>query len=81
MKDNHALGYKVLAYNNPYISTSLAPAKSDLDYGKAHGLFALTPEGPIGETFFISGQALSTFRACTKVATRGPRHECGQMLQ
>lgn len=27
------------------------------------------------------GQALSTFRACTKVATRGPRHECGQMLQ
>jgi len=27
------------------------------------------------------GQALSTFRACTKLATRGPRHECGQMLQ
>ena len=27
------------------------------------------------------GPARSTFTACTKVATRGPRHECGQMLQ
>jgi Flp pilus assembly protein TadD len=27
------------------------------------------------------GQARSTFTACTKVATRGPRHECAQMLQ
>ena len=55
--DAHASGYKVMAYNNPYVSTSLASAKADLEYGKAHGLFAMTPEGAIGETFFISGQS------------------------
>jgi len=54
--DAHALGYKVLAYNTPYISTSLDKAKSDLDYAKANGLLAMTPEGTIGETFFISGE-------------------------
>jgi alpha-glucosidase (family GH31 glycosyl hydrolase) len=58
-KDVHALGYKVLAYNNPYVSTSLEKAKSDLEFGKSHGLLALTPEGTIGETFFISGQSQS----------------------
>jgi sulfoquinovosidase len=52
----HALGYKVMAYNNPYISTSIAKAKEDLEYGKSRGLFAMTPEGSIGETFFISGE-------------------------
>src|SRR4029079_10375870 len=57
VKDLHALGYKVLAYNNPYISTSIDRAKPDLDYGKAHGLLALTAEGKVGETFFISGQS------------------------
>lgn len=56
-KDVHAQGFKVLAYNNPYVSTSLAGAKDDLAYGKAHGLFALQPDGTIGETFFISGQS------------------------
>jgi len=62
VKDVHALGYKVLAYNNPYVSTSMALAKDDLAYGTAHGLFALTPEGKPGETFFISGasQTLAT---------------------
>ena len=57
VKDAHALGYKVLAYNNPYISTSLAGAKDDLEYGKSHGLLALTPEGKLGEAFFISGSS------------------------
>lgn len=56
-KGLHAQGFKVLAYNNPYVSTSLAPAKDDLAYGKANGLFALQPDGTIGETFFISGQS------------------------
>ncbi|NVL83883.1 hypothetical protein, partial [Escherichia coli] len=54
--DVHALGFKVLPYNNPYTSTPIAAAQSDLDYGESHGLFALTPEGNVGETFFISGQ-------------------------
>jgi alpha-glucosidase (family GH31 glycosyl hydrolase) len=52
----HAWGYKVMAYNNPYVSTSKPEAASDLAYGKDHGLFAMTPEGTIGETFFISGE-------------------------
>ena len=56
VKDAHAAGYKVLAYNNPYVSTSIDRAKDDLAYGKAHGLFALTPEGTVGEAFFISGR-------------------------
>jgi alpha-glucosidase (family GH31 glycosyl hydrolase) len=62
VRDAHAVGYKVMAYNNPYISTSIDAAKSDLEYGKAHGLFAMTPEGTVGETFFISGtpQTLAT---------------------
>ena len=55
--DVHAQGYKVLGYYNPYISTSLAKGKSDLDYATAHGLLALTPEGKPGETFFISGES------------------------
>ncbi len=56
-KSLHDQGFKVLAYNNPYVSTSLAGAKDDLAYGKAHGLFALQPDGTVGETFFISGQS------------------------
>ena len=54
--DAHAAGYKVMAYNNPYVSTSIAAAAGDLAYGKDHGLFALTADGAVGETFFISGQ-------------------------
>ncbi|HSO36502.1 MAG TPA: TIM-barrel domain-containing protein [Labilithrix sp.] len=57
VKDAHALGYKVLDYNNPYISTSIDRAKEDLAYGTSHGLLALTPEGTPGETFFISGSS------------------------
>lgn len=53
--DAHAWGYKVMAYNNPYVSTSRSEAASDLAYGKDHGYFALTPEGAVGETFLISG--------------------------
>ncbi len=58
----HAWGFKVMAYNNPYVSISKASAASDLAYGKERGLFALTQEGNVGETEFISGeiQALAT---------------------
>ena len=50
----HAWGYKVMAYNNPYISITFESARSDLDYGKENGLFLLDGTQP-GETFFISG--------------------------
>ncbi len=52
----HANGFKVMAYNNPYVSSSKAEAAADLAYGKERGLFAKTPEGTLGETFFISGE-------------------------
>jgi len=56
-RDAHAWGFKVMAYNNPYISTSKPHAEADLAYGKERRLFAMTAEGTIGETFFISGDA------------------------
>lgn len=52
----HAWGYKVMAYNNPYVSTSKSEAAADLAHGRERGFFALTPEGTIGETEFISGE-------------------------
>ena len=68
-RDAHAWGFKVMAYNNPYISTSKPQAEADLAYGKERGLFAMTAEGTIGETFFISGDAQT-------LATNRP-HEAG----
>ncbi len=55
-RDAHAWGYKVMAYNNPYVSTSKPEAAGDLTHGKERRYFALTAEGEIGETFFISGE-------------------------
>ncbi len=52
----HAAGYKVMAYNNPYVSMSIDRAAQDFAYGKDHGLFALDADGKVGETFFISGE-------------------------
>ncbi len=53
----HAAGFKVMAYNNPYVSMTIDRSADDLAYGREHGLFVLTAEGKIAETFFISGQA------------------------
>ncbi len=55
-KTAHAWGYKVMAYNNPYVSISKPEAGGDLAYGKERGFFAMTPEGTVGETEFISGE-------------------------
>jgi sulfoquinovosidase len=56
IENAHAAGYKVMAYNNPYVSSSIEKSRGDLEYGKANGLFVMTPEGTVGETFFISGE-------------------------
>lgn len=59
-------------------AVSVGTQSIELDPSDAEAWLVLgAAEMAIGER----GQALSTFRACTKVATRGPRHECGQMLQ
>jgi alpha-glucosidase (family GH31 glycosyl hydrolase) len=72
IENAHAAGYKVMAYNNPYVSSSLEKARGDLEYGKSNGLFVLTPEGTIGETFFISGepQTLATIDLTKAEAVR-----------
>jgi alpha-glucosidase (family GH31 glycosyl hydrolase) len=53
----HAYGYKVMAYNNPYVSMSKPEAASDLAYGERSRLFAMTADDQVGQTFFISGSA------------------------
>ncbi len=54
----HTLGYKVMAYNNPYVAAKNDAAKADYDYGKANGYFVKGPDGEPALTFFISGQPL-----------------------
>ncbi|WP_146653800.1 TIM-barrel domain-containing protein [Labilithrix luteola] len=54
----HAAGYKVVAYNNPYVAFGKDGSKQDADFGAANGLFAKTPEGAVGKTTFISGELL-----------------------
>lgn len=58
----HALGFKVMAYNNPYVSITIPSGKEDLDYGTSRGFFAMTPDGKVAPTHFISGspQELAT---------------------
>lgn len=53
----HANGFKVMAYNTPFVSSSKSSAAADLAYGQQHGLFATMPDGKLAETFFISGDA------------------------
>jgi len=55
----HALGFKVMAYNTPYVSTTLPAAREDLERGKQADLFAKTADGALAETFFISGEPQS----------------------
>ncbi len=55
----HEAGFKVMAYNNPYVSASLEPARADFEYGAANGFFLLDDTGAIAETFFISGEPQS----------------------
>jgi alpha-glucosidase len=56
--DAHAWGFKVMAYNNPYVATTKPSAAEDLAFGRDRRLFAMTAENMIGETEFISGEPL-----------------------
>lgn len=56
--DAHALGYKVMAYNNPYVAANHPNAAADYAYGKEHGYFVVGPDGEPQITVFISGQLL-----------------------
>ena len=66
-----------------------ALSKGDVRTAVAVGTQSVEADPSDAEAWLVLGaaalgersQALSTFRACAKVATRGPRHECGQMLR
>lgn len=54
----HALGYKVMAYNNPYVAANHPNAADDYAFGKERGFFVKGPDGEPQITFFISGELL-----------------------
>ncbi len=54
----HAAGYKVMAYNNPYVAANDDKAAADYAFGVANGYFVKKPDGtPVTDTF-ISGSLL-----------------------
>ncbi len=55
----HAKGYKVVAYNNPYVASDDEKAADDYAYGVANDLFVKLPDGKPALTFFISGKGLN----------------------
>ena len=58
----HANGFKVMAYNNPYVSASAAGSATDYRYGDEHHFFEMSPDGGSATSFFLSGgaQTIST---------------------
>ncbi len=54
----HALGYKVMAYNNPYVAANHPNAAADFAFGKERGYFVRGPDLEPQITFFISGELL-----------------------
>lgn len=57
-KSLHDLGYKAMAYNNPYVAESVPSAAVDYAFGKEHGYFVEDPSGQPSLTEFISGKLL-----------------------
>jgi len=57
-KTLHEAGYKVMAYNNPYVAANNDSSASDYAYGVTHNLFVRGPDGKPELTEFISGKLL-----------------------
>ena len=55
----HDLGYRAMAYNNPYVAKDNANAAADYAYGIDHGYFVKLPNGEPALTQFISGKLLT----------------------
>lgn len=53
----HDAGFKVMTYNNPYVSLTLPAAANEARFGIDNDLFIKNSGGDVGETFFISGEA------------------------
>lgn len=55
----HQLGYKVMAYNNPYLATEHPNSIADYAYGADAGFFVKNPGGEPSTSFLISGAPLT----------------------
>lgn len=55
----HDLGYKALAYNNPYVASDDEKAAADYQFGLDSGYFVKLPDGSPAFTQFISGKLLT----------------------
>lgn len=53
----HANGFRVMNYNNPYVSASAPGSADDYRDGLARGFFEQAPDGGAATTFFLSGGA------------------------
>ena len=58
-KDAHAAGYKVVAYNNPYVAFAKDSIATERQYGIDHDLFVKQADGQVAQTSFISGELLN----------------------
>ena len=52
----HAEGFKVLAYNTPYLSTTLSSAAADLAAGQQQDVLVKARDGSLFKVFFSSGE-------------------------
>lgn len=55
----HDLGYKAMAYNNPYVAADDENAAADYQHGLDSGYFVKLPDGSPAFTQFISGKLLT----------------------
>lgn len=55
----HALGYKVMAYNNPYVAADHPRAQADYAFAADAGYFVKKPDGTPATDFLISGSPLT----------------------
>lgn len=55
----HALGYKVMAYNNPYVAVDAPNVAADYAFGADAGYFVKNPDGTPATDFLISGSPLT----------------------
>lgn len=55
----HAAGFKVMAYNNPYVAQNAPRAAQDYQHGLEKGFFALERPGAPALVFLISGDPLN----------------------
>lgn len=55
----HALGYKVMAYNNPYVAVDAPNVAADYGFGADAGYFVKNADGTPATDFLISGSPLT----------------------